>query len=159
MVKFESILAPMFDGSNYVIWCSRMEVYLSTLGYDIWKSVINGYFVSASPPIDPKAKIRYECNAKSMKAILNWLSNTVSLKVYRCKSTKSLWDRLKKLYGEEPTITGLDYERKKIYEAIKFEADKCRPVSCCNEDKNESHLFMAQGTQDEERTSCCDSVS
>lgn len=148
MYESSSIGVPMF---------ARMEVYLSVLGYDIWKFVINGYFVHASPPIDPESKRRYQCNSKSMKAILNGLLDIVSSEVDRCKSAKSLWDRLKKLYGEEPTIIGSDCE--KIYEANKCEVDKCRLVSCCSEDKNGSHLLMPQGTQDAERTSFYDSVS
>lgn len=59
MVKFESILALMFDGSNYFIWYCIMEVYLSTLGYDVWMLVVNAYSIPICPPTDLEEKRRY----------------------------------------------------------------------------------------------------
>jgi hypothetical protein len=34
-----------FDGNNYAYWSNRMKTYLTTLGVDIWLSVVNGYKV------------------------------------------------------------------------------------------------------------------
>ena len=35
--------APRFDGSNYAFWKKWMEIYLQSLGMDVWKSVEDGY--------------------------------------------------------------------------------------------------------------------
>lgn len=121
--------------------------------------VQNGYSIPASPPTHPKEKREYECNVGAMNAILSGLLDTVSSKVDRCKSTKSLWDRLKKLYGNEPTTAGSDCESKKNNETKKCVNYKGKSVSSCNKDDNESQSFMVQETQDEERTSCCDTIS
>jgi len=34
---------PLFNGLDFLVWCMRMQVYLSSLGYDVWMSVENGY--------------------------------------------------------------------------------------------------------------------
>jgi hypothetical protein len=34
---------PLFDGTNYAFWSVRMWTYLMDLGFDIWKSFVNGY--------------------------------------------------------------------------------------------------------------------
>lgn len=113
MVNFESIPAPIFDGSKYSIWSYRMEVYLSVLGYDVWMFVVNGYSTPTSPHVDPEAKIIYDCNAEAMKAILSGLSEDVSSNLEICKYEKRIWDGLKKLYGDEPCTTMSDSECKK----------------------------------------------
>ena len=35
--------APRFDGSNYTFLKIRMEIYLQSLGMDVWKLVEDGY--------------------------------------------------------------------------------------------------------------------
>ena len=34
--------APRFDGSNHTFWKIKMELYLQSLGMNIWKSVKDG---------------------------------------------------------------------------------------------------------------------
>lgn len=81
------------------------------------------------------------------------------LEVDRSKSTKSLWNILKKLYGNEPTTTRSNCERKKVEGANKCTNDDGGLDIYYNKDENESHLLMALRTQDEERTYCYDNVS
>ena len=38
-------IAPRFDCSNYTFWRIRMEVYLQSLGVNVWESVENDYNV------------------------------------------------------------------------------------------------------------------
>lgn len=135
-----------------------MELYLSSLGYDVQMSVVNGLSSPASPPISPGIERRYECNVEEMKAILSRLSDDVSSHVEKCKSAKILWDRLKKLYGEEPCTAGSDFGSKKIYTKDECAVDKSRSVNCCNSNEEETHLFMAHATQSEMHTSKSDHV-
>jgi hypothetical protein len=44
--------SPFFDGSNYAFWSIKMRVYLQSLGYDVWKSVKNGYTAPESQLYD-----------------------------------------------------------------------------------------------------------
>lgn len=114
-----------------------MEVYLSSLGFDVWMSVVNGLSSLVSPPSGPNLVRKYECNSKEMKAIFNGLSSDVSSQVDKYKLTKSLWDRLKKLYGNEPTTTELVYGNKKRNVTHEHTDDGSRSVSCRGNDEEE----------------------
>lgn len=83
----------------------------------------------------------------------------MSSKVNECKSAKRLWDRLKKIYGEEPTTTRLDYGLNKNKDANNCANDKRRSISCCSRDEKKNHMLMAQEIQNEEKTSECESGS
>lgn len=132
---------PMFDGTNYVVWCSRTEVYLSSLGYDVWISVMDGYSVFVTPPTNPNVKREYECNVEAKKVILNGLPDIVSSKVKKCKFAKDIWNRLKKIYGEEPSNAGSYCRRKKNKGADKYVDDESGSISCYYKDEKETHLF------------------
>lgn len=71
----------------------------------------------------------------------------------RCRSSKSLWDRLKKLYGNEPCIVELVCGNKKRNEAHVSADDEGRSVSSNRNDEEETHLFMDQELEDERYTS------
>ena len=42
----------IFDGINYAYWSDRVKTYLTTLGVDIWYSVVNGYVIPKNAPTD-----------------------------------------------------------------------------------------------------------
>lgn len=107
MVCLVSFLAPVFDGLNYFIWSHKMEVYLSYVGFDVWMSIINGCPSKVSPPTDSDAERRNQCHEVAIKAILYGLIDDVSYQVDKCRFSKSLCDRFKKLYGNEPTTVEL----------------------------------------------------
>jgi hypothetical protein len=44
--------APFFNGGGYALWKIRMKSFLLALGFDVWKSVVDGYTAPANPPID-----------------------------------------------------------------------------------------------------------
>lgn len=90
MVYFLLIPTPIFDGSNFYVWSCRMEVYLSSLGFDVWMLVVNGCPSKVSPPIDSAEERRNWCNNVAMKAILTGLSGDVSSQVDKCILAKSL---------------------------------------------------------------------
>ena len=55
---------PRLDCLNYTFWRIRMEVYLQSLGVDVWKSIENGYDVPKTTPIEAAERRQkgYECN-------------------------------------------------------------------------------------------------
>jgi len=71
---FSSNKAPLFDGTNYAFWSKRMRTNLMDLGFDVWRSVINGYKAPENPPTDQVGKKTNEQNARDMNAILNGLT-------------------------------------------------------------------------------------
>ena len=52
--------APCFDGSNYTFWRIRMEVYLQSLGMDIWKLVEQVYRFPKTTPVEPEESVENE---------------------------------------------------------------------------------------------------
>ena len=72
--KFRDV--PRFDGSNYVYWSKRMSAYLVSQGYDIWKSVRDGYKEPKDGPTTNKKIEEYENNVGAVNAILAGLSET-----------------------------------------------------------------------------------
>ncbi|KAH9311413.1 hypothetical protein KI387_026448, partial [Taxus chinensis] len=81
--------APVFNGTNYVFWKFGMNVYLSSFGYYVWKS-INIENTSLSYPMEVIAK----------NAILIGLVESIHSKVFECESAKDLWDKLEFMYEE-----------------------------------------------------------
>jgi hypothetical protein len=43
--------ALLFNGGGYALWKIRMKNFLLVLGFDIWKSVVDGY---TAPTTNPK---------------------------------------------------------------------------------------------------------
>ncbi|GLJ55711.1 hypothetical protein SUGI_1196750 [Cryptomeria japonica] len=83
-----SLKSPMFDESNYAFWSRGMETYISSLGFDVWISVKNGYVVPSVPRTDPDAKKEYENNAKAKHVILSGFSNKEFIKFMHYVSAK-----------------------------------------------------------------------
>jgi hypothetical protein len=36
---------PHFDGHKYAFWSIRMKTYIQAQGFEIWKSIVDGYIV------------------------------------------------------------------------------------------------------------------
>ena len=70
-----------FDGRNYAYWSDRVKTYLSTLGVDIWYSVVNGYVIPKNDPTNPNENKLISCNLKSRHVILGALAPTIASKV------------------------------------------------------------------------------
>ena len=39
-------IPPLFDGTNYQFWSTRMSIFMRSCDYHIWDVVVNGSFVS-----------------------------------------------------------------------------------------------------------------
>lgn len=74
----------------------------------------------------------------------------------KCKTTKILWERLKKFYGNELTTEELTCEGKMRNTSHVDEDDEDRSASSCNIDEKGTHLFIAQESEEEDHT--CESV-
>ena len=46
---------PQFDGHKYSFWSIRMKTYIHAQGFEIWKSIVDGYIASTVPPPNDKA--------------------------------------------------------------------------------------------------------
>lgn len=96
--------ALVFDDTNYAFWSRIIETYLSSLGFDVWMLVKNGYNVPQVPPTDPDLKKEYENNKKAKNAILSGLSDTEFMKVMHCTSAKETWDKLQSIYEGDTRV-------------------------------------------------------
>jgi hypothetical protein len=83
--------APFFNGGGYALWKIRMKNFMLALGFDIWKSVVDGYTAPTSPPKDAAGKKICNDNSRAVNGILGGLTNSICVKVMHCKSAKEIW--------------------------------------------------------------------
>ena len=81
-----------------------MEVYLQSLGVDVWHSTQNGYQVPETRPMDATDRILYKNNARAMNAILCVQADSEFPKVMQCTSAKDMWDKLKNIYEGDDKV-------------------------------------------------------
>jgi hypothetical protein len=75
-----------------------MNTYIQAQGFQVWKSIVDGYTAPTVPPTNDKAVKLDENNSKAKNALLNVLGDIVLTKVTHCKSTKDIWDKLRNIY-------------------------------------------------------------
>jgi hypothetical protein len=85
---------PQFDGHKYAFWSIRMKTYIQAQGFEIWKSIVDGYTTLTVPLTNDKAVNLSQNNSKSTNSLMNGLSETTSTKVAHCKSSKYIWNKL-----------------------------------------------------------------
>jgi hypothetical protein len=100
-----------FDRRNYAYWSDRVKTYLTTLGVDIWYSVVNGYVIPNNAPTDPNEKKLMSCNSKSRHVVLVALAPTIAIKVMGCGTAKEVWDKLKNMYEGDPKVKQVKLQR------------------------------------------------
>jgi hypothetical protein len=61
---------PQFDGQNYSFWSIRMNTYIQAQGFQVWKSIVDGYTAPTIPPTNDKAVKLGENNSKAKNALL-----------------------------------------------------------------------------------------
>jgi uncharacterized protein YihD (DUF1040 family) len=93
-----------FDRRNYAYQSDRVKIYLTTLGVEIWYSVVNGYVIQNNAPTDPNEKKLMSCNSKSRHVILGELAPTIARKVMGCNTVKEVWEKLKSIYEGDPKV-------------------------------------------------------
>jgi hypothetical protein len=72
----------------------RMKTYIQAQGFEIWKSIIDGYTTLGVLSTNDKALKIGQNNSKATNALLNGLGKSIFTKVAHCKSVKEIWDKL-----------------------------------------------------------------
>jgi hypothetical protein len=79
---------PQFDGENYAFWRRRMKTYIQAQGFDVWRSVVDGYKAPTTPPTDRDGKKLEENDSRDRNAIENGVTQSIHTKIMHCDSTK-----------------------------------------------------------------------
>jgi hypothetical protein len=95
---------PQFDGQKYAFWSIRMRTYIQEQGFQVCKSIVDGYTTPTVPLTNDKVVKLGETNSKATNALLNGLSDTVFTKVAHCKSAKEIWDKLQNIYEGDTQV-------------------------------------------------------
>jgi hypothetical protein len=93
-----------FDGHKCDFWSIRMKTYIHEHGFQVWKSIVDGYTAPIVPPINDKVVKLGENNSKDKNPHLNGLSDTIFTKVAHCKSAKEIWDKLQNIYEGDSKV-------------------------------------------------------
>jgi hypothetical protein len=89
---------PQFDGQKYAFWSRRMKTYIQAQGFEIWKSVVDGYKEPTFPPTNERAIKLKKNNSKATNALLNGLCESIYTEVIHRKFAKEIWDKIQNLY-------------------------------------------------------------
>ena len=126
--KFRDV--PRFDGSNYVYWSKRMNAYLFSLGYNIWKIVKDGYKEPTNGPTSDDEIEECENNGRVVNAILAGLSESEFYKVMNYTSTKDMWDKLATIYQGDSKVKQQKLQTYRIqFEGLKM-TEKENIIAC-----------------------------
>jgi hypothetical protein len=94
-------------------------------GFDVWRSVVDGYNAPTTPPIDKDGKKLEENNSRAKNAILNGLTESVYVKVIHCDSTKEVWDKLQNIYEGDAKVKGAKLQTFRAkFEQLKMKEDE-----------------------------------
>lgn len=141
IVEGQSITRPpLFDGTDYTYWKTRMAIYLSTLEFEIWDAIEQGYNLPTKVESDgsvipkprkewdDKEKKLFTSNGKAMNILYCALDRAEFNRVSGCENAKEIWDKLEITHEgtsrvKESKISMLvhDYElfKMKPHESIK----------------------------------------
>lgn len=102
-----------------------MENYLSSLGFDVWDSVTQGYTLAPKCPSTPDEEKAYGRNAKAKNAILCGLTNEILVKVMHYKSAKEVWNKLVSIYQGDDKIKEAKLQQlRTIFESLKMNEEE-----------------------------------
>jgi hypothetical protein len=97
-------MCPHFDGQKYAFWSIRMRTYIQAQGFQVWKSIVDGYIEPTILPTNYKAVKLGENNSKATNELLNGLSDTIFTKVAHYKSAKEIWDNFQNIYEGDTKV-------------------------------------------------------
>ena len=81
-----------------------METYVQAHGFQVWKSVVDGYKELVVPPKNDNRKKLSLNNSKTTNALLNGIYDSVYTIVINCSSTKEIWDKLQNIYEGDSKV-------------------------------------------------------
>jgi hypothetical protein len=102
-----------------------MKTYIQAHGFEIWKSIVDGYIVPAVPPTNDKAVKLGQNNFKATNSLLNCLGEMVFTKVTHCKSAKDIWDKLRNIYEGDSKFKAAKLQTYRVqFEQLKMKEDE-----------------------------------
>jgi hypothetical protein len=75
-----------------------MKKYVQAYGFEVLKSIIDGYKEPIIPETNENGRKLYLNNSKDKNALLNGLIDSIYVKVMHCSSAKEIWDKLQNVY-------------------------------------------------------------
>ena len=81
-----------------------MKAYLTSLGFDVWVSVNDGYVIPKSAPTIYEENKACENIATTLNAILGGLENSEFVKVMNYDTAKEAWDKLNSVYKGDSKV-------------------------------------------------------
>ena len=92
-----SHMPPLFDGTDYSYWKTRMMIFIKAIEIALWKMVIDGYTPIENPvglvQIAEQEKLE-NLNAKATYILYCGLSKTEFNRISNCTTTKEIWTLL-----------------------------------------------------------------
>ena len=87
---------PMFNGTDYTYWKTRMRIFLISMDFELWNLVENGFSKSSLPMIDwnELEKKTFALNAKAMNALFCALDKNEFNRVSVCETALDIWHTL-----------------------------------------------------------------
>ena len=87
---------PMFNGTDYTYWKTRMRIFLISMDFELWNLVENGFSKSSLPMIDwnELEKKAFALNAKAMNALFCALDKNEFNRVSICETAFDIWHTL-----------------------------------------------------------------
>jgi hypothetical protein len=102
-----------------------MKTYIQAQGFQVWKSIVDGYIAPTVPPTNDKAVKLGENNSKAINALLNGLSGTVFTKVAHCKFAKEICDKLRNIYEGDSKVKATKLQTYRgQFEQLKMKEDE-----------------------------------
>lgn len=102
-----------------------MQIYLGSLGVDVWESVVTDYIPFATGDLDVNQKRELGNNLKALNAIQSGLSNSELAKVMDCDTAKQVWDRLQSVYEGDDKIKKAKLQiHRSEFENLKMQDDE-----------------------------------
>jgi hypothetical protein len=75
-----------------------MKTYVQTQVFDVWKSIVDRYKESSTPPIDNDGNKISKKKLRDKNAIMNGVVDSVYVKVMHCDSIKEIGDKIQNVY-------------------------------------------------------------
>ena len=95
--------APLFNGTNYSFWKIRMQAFIKSIGYDVWKAIRVGHTANVTPTNAATKKL-VDNDSKAQNALYSGLVDGELVKVMMCKTTKEIWDKLQSIHEGDDKI-------------------------------------------------------
>jgi hypothetical protein len=81
-----------------------MKTYIQAQGFDVWRSIVDGYKVPATPLTDRDGKNIKENNSRYRNTIKNGVTQAIHTNIMHCDSTKEMWDKLNIIYEGDTRV-------------------------------------------------------